>query len=191
MLIRPAFWGHWARKKSASTSYQIWTHIDHKGIKDGAYFGERKNWEFNLAFHWQFKVNKSNPMYAEGPSSIHAFILPTRNKLWVMRVSEELSENFVGEQSVFSNLIVVIVIPFWEPYFNGLQRKWEAPRASIFVGGSMAMSLFYRRKKVSFHNFRNTTTSESSNKFRQRKRIRYNIWYAVTLVLFNDIRNTL
>ena len=31
------------------------------------------------------------------------------------------------------------------PYFNGLKRKWEAPNASSFVGGSMAMLLFYRR----------------------------------------------
>ena len=31
------------------------------------------------------------------------------------------------------------------PYFNGLKRKWEAPSASSFVGGSMAMLLFYRR----------------------------------------------
>ena len=30
----------------------------------------------------------------------------------------------------------------WEvkgPYFNSLKREWEAPNASSFVGGSMAM----------------------------------------------------
>ena len=31
------------------------------------------------------------------------------------------------------------------PYFNGLKRKWEAQSASSFVGGSTALSLFYRR----------------------------------------------
>jgi hypothetical protein len=35
------------------------------------------------------------------------------------------------------------------PYFNGLNRKGEAPSASSFVGGSMAMSLFYWRKNDS------------------------------------------
>ena len=37
----------------------------------------------------------------------------------------------------------------WGTYFNSLKRKWEAPSASSFVGGSMAMSLFYRRKNYS------------------------------------------
>ncbi|CAL8388286.1 unnamed protein product [Boreogadus saida] len=31
------------------------------------------------------------------------------------------------------------------PYFNGLKRKWKAQSASSFVGGSTALSLFYRR----------------------------------------------
>ena len=31
------------------------------------------------------------------------------------------------------------------PYFSGLERKWEAQSASSFVGGSTALSLFYRR----------------------------------------------
>ena len=34
------------------------------------------------------------------------------------------------------------------PYFNGLKRKCEAPSASGFVGGSTAMSLVYRREKM-------------------------------------------
>ena len=39
--------------------------------------------------------------------------------------------------------------PLFGPYFNGLKRKWEAPSASSFVGGSMAVFLFYRRKNDS------------------------------------------
>ena len=31
------------------------------------------------------------------------------------------------------------------PYFNGLKRKRKAQSASSFVGGSTALSLFYRR----------------------------------------------
>ena len=34
---------------------------------------------------------------------------------------------------------------YFGPYFNGLKRKWEAQSASSFVGGSTALSLFYRR----------------------------------------------
>ena len=35
------------------------------------------------------------------------------------------------------------------PIFNVPKRKWEAPSASSFVGGSMSMSLVYRRKNDS------------------------------------------
>jgi hypothetical protein len=183
----------------------------------------------------------------------------------------------LGTFYIWSPSFILLLFSVIGPYFNGLKRKWEAPRARSFVGGSMAMSLFYRRKKwllrpaqiekelvwsslitrrcglgvscnkpmrvpapipfkshehiwiwrvdiltarlqspmrqmhmnfklqmaqfmakqyglihtwnkVFFQNFRNT---ESSNTFRQRKCIWSNIWYAVTVVLFNDIRNTL
>ena len=127
----------------------------------------------------------------------------------------------------------------WGPYFNGLKRKWEAPSASSFVGGSMAMLLVYRREKCKLPSplramsaFESdelifwqrvcslrwdrcmTTWFQTSNgsvfgqiiwpnshmeydflftspQINFSKENLTHIWYAVTVVLFNDIHNTL
>ena len=51
-----------------------------------------------------------------------------------------------GKLNRFSKVLHVCVLSWHHgPYFNGLKRKWEAPSASSFVGGSTALSLFYRR----------------------------------------------